>query len=277
MITIIVIKQNKKMENVQEITNNLNLDYKNLITSIIIILVSIVFYKSITYLLLKSEQKDIFNNKKSKTYVRLIKSIIRYVFIIITVLILLQINGINVSSLLAGVGILGIVIGLAIQDWIKDIIRGSSILSDNYFQVGDVVKYKEIEGKVLVLGLKTTKIQDLKTSNIISIANRNIEQIEVVSNLQYIKVPMPYEVKLEKAEKAMEDIVNLVKQCNEVTDSNYLSVAELGDSAIEYMLKVEGDPHKKLQIRRDCLRCILVGLEKNGIEVPYKQIDIHQK
>ena len=55
----------------------------------------------------------------------------------------------------AGLGILGVIFGLAIQDWLKDIIRGSSILSDNYFAVGDVVKYKDIEGKVLVIEIKT--------------------------------------------------------------------------------------------------------------------------
>ena len=97
-----------------------------------------------------------------------------YVIIVITVLLILQINGINVSSLLAGVGIMGAVIGLAIQDWLKDIIRGTSILSDNYFSVGDIIRYNGIEGKVVVIGLKTTKIQELKTGYIKSIANRKI-------------------------------------------------------------------------------------------------------
>ena len=264
------------MENIQELINKL--DYSKLITTVIIVIISIIIYKIIIFFLTKGEEKSLVSeSKKRKTYLRLIKSIIRYIFIIITVLILLQVYGVNVSSLLAGVGIAGVIIGLAIQDWLKDIIRGSSILSDNYFQVGDIVKYKETEGKVIVIGLKTTKIQDLKTFNIISIANRNIEEIEVVSKIINIKVPMPYEVKLDKAEKAMEDIVELAKNCNDVTDAKYLSVAELADSAIEYMLRVECDPHKKLQVRRDTLRCILVGLEKNGIEVPYKQIDIHQK
>ena len=263
------------MENIQDFLKNI--DQVKLITSITIVIISIIIYKTISFFITKGEKKEILKNKKGKTYIRLIRSIIRYIFIIVTVLILLQVYGINVSSLLAGVGILGIVIGLAIQDWLKDIIRGSSILSDNYFQVGDVVKYKDIEGKVLVLGLKTTKIQDLKTSNIISIANRNIEEIEVVSNFIFVRVPMPYEVKLDKAEKAIEDIIELVKKCDNVENSEYLSVSELADSAIEYLIKVECDAHKKLQVKRDVLRCILVGLEKNGIEVPYKQIDIHQK
>ena len=41
------------------------------------------------------------------------------------------------------------------QDALKDIIRGSTILTDSYFQVGDVVKYGDIMGKVISIGLST--------------------------------------------------------------------------------------------------------------------------
>ena len=160
------------MDNIKDYVSKL--DYSKLVTSIVIVILSIIIYKSISFFISKGEEKSVIKGKKTKTYARLLRTIIRYAFIIITALIILQIYGINVSSLLAGVGIAGVVIGLAIQDWLKDIIRGSSILSDNYFHVGDVVKYKDIEAKVIVLGLKTTKIQDLKTNNILAIANINI-------------------------------------------------------------------------------------------------------
>lgn len=251
-----------------------------IVTSIVILIISILMYKGLVYFLDKSEGKSkskLFTSNKSKTYVRLMRSIIRYIFIIITVLIILQVNGVNVSSLLAGVGILGAVLGLAVQDWLKDIIRGSSILSDEYFSVGDIVKYKDIEGKVLVIGLKTTKIQDLKTNNVISIANRNIEQVEVVSDVIYVRIPMPYEVTVEKAEKAVDDIIEIVKENNNVNGCAYKGVADLQDSSIEYLIEVKCNPAFKLQVRRDTLRSILLGLEANKISVPYNQIDIHNK
>lgn len=257
-----------------------NILFTKIVSSIAIIIVSLILYKGLSYILEKGEEKDklkVFANKKSKTYIKLIRSIIRYIFIAVTVLVLLQVNGIDVSSVLAGVGILGVVFGLAIQDWLKDIIRGSSILSDNYFSVGDVVKYKEIEGKVLVIGLKTTKIQDLKTSNIISIANRNIEQIEVVSNFIYVNIPMPYELPVQNAEKVIEKIVSKIKNNNNVNDSRYIGVNDLGDSSIKYLIEINCNQIYKLQVRRDALRTILLEMNKNGIDVPYTQIDIHEK
>ena len=250
------------------------------LNSIIIVILSIIFYKIIIYFIEKGEQKNAFKlstSKKRKTYLKLIKSVIRSIFIIVTVLILLQINGVDVSSLLAGVGIIGVILGLAIQDWLKDIIRGSSILSDNYFSVGDIVKYKDIEGKVLLIGLKTTKIQDLRTSNILSIANRNIEEIEIVSNLIYINIPMPYEVSLEKAEKTIKSIKDTIEKNNNVDGCRYLGVNDLADSSIKYLIEVTCNPLYKLQVRRDSLKSILEEMAKNEISVPYTQIDIHEK
>ncbi len=249
------------------------------VLSVFVVIASVVIYKIIYHILLKSENfkgKSI-DSKKGKTYIRLFRSIIRYVVIIIAIILILRVNGVNVSSLLAGVGLAGVVIGLAIQDWLKDIIRGLSIISDSYFQVGDIVRYKDIEGKVLVIGLKSTKIQELKSSNVVSIANRNIEEIHVVSNLLYVTIPMPYGVKLNKAEKAIDDIVELVKTQENVNNCKYVGVNELGDSSIDYYILVDCNQRYRLQVRRDTLRNILVGLEKNNIEVPFKQIDIHNK
>ena len=264
------------MEEVKKFFENIH--HEQIINSIIIVLVSIVIYKFISYVLTKSEKQDkLFSSKKSKTYIKLIRSIIRYLFVIITTLILLQVNGIDVSSVLAGVGILGAILGLAIQDWLKDIIRGSTILSDNYFSVGDIVKFRDIEGKVLVIGLKTTKIQDIKTGNVISIANRNIEEIEIISNLIYINIPMPYELEVEKAEKVINSITEEISKGENVNGCNYKGVNDLADSSIKYLIEINCAPTNKLQVRRNALRTILTTLEKNQISVPYNQIDVHNK
>lgn len=254
-----------------------NLKYVN---SVIIILISFTIYKLIIYLIRKYDNNDsikMLKSKKSKTYLKLTKSIIRYIFIVITILLLLQVNGVNVNSMLTGVGILSIILGFAVQDALKDIIRGIAIITDSYYQVGDIIKFGNIEGKVLAIGLKTTKIEDVLTFNIISIANRNIEQVEIVSNLINIDIPMPYELKVEAAESAIKDVLDLVKQLEHVDKCEYRGVQNFADSSIKYQIKVYCAPILKVQMRRDVLRCVLLGLEKNNIAVPYTQIDIHSK
>ena len=257
-----------------------NLLQSKLVQSLIIIIVSFFIYRIITKFTIKSEKNKKLNSKlnnKSRTYLKLTNNIIRYIFIILTILVLLQTNGIDVSSMLAGVGIVSVIFGLAVQDALKDIIRGFSILSENYFSVGDVVNYNDITGKVLEFGLKTTKIKDIATDNVISIANRNIEQIQVVSNSLYVNFPMPYEVSIKTAEKVINQIILAATETEFVQDAEYKGVTELADSSIKYLLKITCLPEKRLQARRDSLRAILLVLAKNNIEVPYNQIDVHQK
>ena len=252
--------------------------HSKIVNSIIVILISFLIYRVIAYFLSeKNKSLKLFTSNRSKTYLRLIRSVIRYLFIMITILILLQINGINVSSMLAGVGIAGVIFGFAIQDVLKDIIKGLDIISDQYFQVGDVIKYKGIEGKVLAIGLKCTKIKDIRTANVVSISNRNIEEVEVVSDFIDVFIPLPFELKVSKAEEVISEIVPEVKKLELVNDSEYKGVSKLDDSSINYHLKVYCAPINKLQTNRDTIRTILCVLEKHNISVPYKQIDIHNK
>ena len=252
--------------------------FSKLIESILVIAIAFIIYQVVDIVIQKSfgNRKEI-ANKKIKTYVRLIRSIIKYVMIILTVLIILQINGINVSSMVAGLGIVGIILGFAIQDALKDIIKGFDIISDSYYKVGDVIKFKDVTGKVLSIGIKTTKLEDVNTFNIVSISNRNIEQVEVVSNLINIDVPLPYELNIEGAEKVLNQMVQSIKKLNKVNNAEYRGVNNLADSSIKYQIKVYTDPTNKVQIRRDSLREILLVLEDNNIAVPYNQLDIHQK
>lgn len=250
----------------------------NIVQSCLIILISLIIYEALNRLIFKkSKLKDSKISNRNKTYIKIISSIVKYVFIILTFIIVLKINGVNVDSILAGAGILGIVIGFAVQDALKDIIRGVTIVADNYFSVGDVVQYKDIMGKVISTTINTTKIEDLKTFNIVSIANRNIEEIEIVSNSIDVMVPLPYELPIERAEAVVSQIVEEVRNVEDVTECNYRGVANLNSSNIDYMVNVRTKPILRRIITRKVNGIMLTVLERNHIAVPYNQLDIHQK
>ena len=249
-------------------------------SSILTIIISLIIYLILTHTIIKKIEhgnSKLFSNKKTKTYIRLLRSVIRYLFIILTIFVLLQINGVNITSMIAGVGIFGIIFGFAIQDALKDIIKGFDIISDSYYQVGDVIKYKDVTGKVLSVGLKTTKVQDVYTLNIVSISNRNIDQVEVLSNLININIPIPFDLKVSYAEEVMNEVVNNLKTINNIDKAEYRGINDIGESSLLYQVKVYCDPINKVQIRRDALGCIIKTLENNNIRIPYKQIDIHSK
>lgn len=266
------------MEQIKEFFSHVSSE--NIILTTVVIIVSMLIYYLIQKIITRSTESNVVNkklNNKSRTYIKMILSVIRYILLIVTILVILQINGVNVSSLLAGLGIAGAVIGLAVQDALKDIIRGFTIISDDYFSVGDVVKYNETTGKVIVIGLKTTKIQDITTDNVIAIANRNIEKIEVVSKSLYVDFPLPYELSVLDAEKVINEMLSGFKSIKNIEAAEYKGVKKLDDSSIKYLFKITCNPEARLQTQRDVQRCILLTLEENNIAVPYNQLDIHQK
>ena len=119
--------------------------------STIVILFSLLIYHVIARVLNGREKKNskIMNNKKNKTLIRMLKSIVAGILSVLTVLMVLEIYGINVNSMLAGVGVASIVIGFALQDSLKDIIRGFVIVSDDYYEIGDVIKIDTRTGEYL--------------------------------------------------------------------------------------------------------------------------------
>ena len=245
--------------------------------SAVAIAAAIIIYEIITKLILSRISGRAFAEKRYNTYIKLFRSITRYVFIITLIFVLLKINGVNITSIVTGVGVMGIIFGFAIQDSLKDIIKGLDILTDSYYHVGDVIKVDGYTGTVLAIGLKTTRLEDVYQKNIISISNRNIEKVEIVSHIINIDLPLPYELKSESAENAIGHIIEGIKKIEKIEAAEYCGVNDFADSSIKYRIRVCCAPADRLQTRRDVLTYILKRLEEYDIHIPYNQLDVHQK
>ena len=250
----------------------------NIVDSVIIICVSFVLYLLVKKLLLdnlKIAKVDKRINQKGKTYITAISSLIRTGFVVVTVLILLQANGVRVTSLLAGLGIASAVVGLALQDALKDFIRGLNLLADEYFNVGDVIEVNGVKGVVLEFGLRTTKIRELVTGNVVSFANRNLEMVAVDAGINYINIPFSYALPVEKAEQVIREAIPRIEEQDHVSSARYLGLNRLNDSSMDYLIAVHGTPSEQLGIRRRALNVIMHVFEENGVSVPYPQLDVH--
>src|SRR5574344_232678 len=242
----------------------------NIIKSIIILAISLICYLIIQFLISKTSTK-LFGkrvNNKKKTYFILLNSIVRYFIVIITLLIILDVNGINISSLVTGLGIIGIIVGLAVQDALKDVIMGKNIITGHFFEVGDVIKYKDITGKVLSIGLKSTKIRDIYTNNIMSITNRNIDQIITLSEWLDIDIPVPYEKKSQDIQKILEDIILKIKKIENIENCDIQGINEFASSSIIYKIRIYCLPELAPKIKRQCLGIIKENFDINNLSIP---------
>ena len=261
----------------EDFFQGLHFNVQTLTSALITVAIAIIIYQIIRIPLNKLKRSNVKISNGKTTYFSFIGSFIRVAYICIVILILLSLFGVNVSSLLAGVGIASVAIGLAVQDTLKDIIRGISILSEDYFKIGDYVTINGDSGTVVRTGIRSTKIKDGLTGNIISIANRNIEKAEVSGTAIHLDIPLPYELKLSKAEEIMNEIVSACIELDNVEKADYRGVSEFADSCINYRLVAHSLKGERAQAKRDIHRAALTVMEKHHVSVPYPQLDVHQK
>ena len=114
---------------------------------------------------------------------RPLTTFVKLLILLIAVLFWLQNIGVNISTLLAGLGIGGLAMALALQRPIEDLMGALTIFTQSPFRVGDLVRYGEVLGQVEDIGLRTTRVRTL-TNTVVSIPNALIAHREV-ENLTY--------------------------------------------------------------------------------------------
>ena len=143
------------------------------------IIIGILVYILISKAIKKISKYNINNkglDKRKTTIINLIRSIIQYIIAIIVIIMILNLYGVNTTSIIASLGVASLVIGLAFQDIIKDFLAGIFIIFDNEYDVGDYVKINGFTGEVVALGLKTTKIKAY-SGEVMSLANSSFTEV----------------------------------------------------------------------------------------------------
>lgn len=209
------------------------------------------------------------------TAVTMLYGIARAVLIAIVVLWVLQINGVNVTSMVAGLGIVGAGVVLAFQDYLKDIIMGVHIMTDDFFKVGDVIEYNGTEGQVIAFNLRCTKIRALDDASILTISNRNIADMKKRSNLILLNVPLPYEADFRKVHDVLRKIAARIAREDKVLRCEYKGTQLFGDSAVVYRLNLFCLPEHKWHAWRAAMKLLQEGLDEADLHIPYQQIDVH--
>ena len=242
------------------------------IASILVIIAAFLIWKIIAKIF---SRRDSHMSNSQQTTLSVLRSILKYTLIVLVILVVLHINDVKVGSLLAGLGIAGAIIGLALQDIIKDTIMGLHILSDDFFSVGDVIKLDDKEGIVRKFTLRTTKIELLSTHDMFVICNRNIDRASVSSRQVDIDVPLSYELDAASAREAMEVIAGKVRTMDGIDDCVFKGTESFNSSSIGYKLRFWCNPVVKPDVRRSVMNIVQDTLAARGIRIPYDQLDVH--
>ncbi|MES4792012.1 MAG: mechanosensitive ion channel family protein [Chloroflexota bacterium] len=183
--------------------------------------------------------------------------------------------GVQVSTLIAGVGVAGIAIGLAAQALIKDLINGLFIIVEGQYVVGDIVRVADVSGQVIEITPRRTVLRDLD-GNVHIVPN---SAISVATNMTQgfsrvnLNVLVAYEEDLERVIAVInEECERLASERADdfLSTPSVLRVDALAEDGVE--LKVVGDVRafKKWELMGELRRRIKDRFARDGIEIPYR-------
>lgn len=244
----------------------------NFWVSLAILVVAIILWQVLKHIRKKNLIKL---GKNYKTAQHVAFDIARIVFIFIVVIALMQLNGINVSGMVASLGIISIIVGLALQDFLKDIIMGTHILADKFFQIGDVVRYNGQEGEVIDFNIRTTKIRLVDYQEVMTISNRNISEIIVLADFFDLDIDIPYYIDAKKVHPVMEDLAGEIGKIEGVNQTMYKGTNSFNESSVTYRLRYWTSPKStRNDIRRAANGIVQDGLAEAGIPFAYSHMEI---
>ncbi|MFI3306987.1 MAG: mechanosensitive ion channel [Mycoplasmatota bacterium] len=251
---------------------------KEIVAPILIILGSFVLFK-LAKKLVKGFFKTRKVDKKTETIKMVVINVLKYFIIVIAALLILEVYGVNTQSIIASLGVLGIVIGLAIQDVLKDFLAGAFIIAEGHYSIGDNVTIDTFRGDVVGLGAKTTKVKAY-TGEVKYIANRNILEVinhSVNNSLAVVEFEVAYDTDNVKLEKVINKMLERVNKENDliIGEIKFLGVNSLKNSSIEYKITAETKTMEHFGIERLLKKEIVETLQKNNIEIPFSQLVVH--
>ena len=187
--------------------------------------------------------------------------------------------GINVTSFLTGLGIVGIIVGLALQDLAKDLIAGFTIILENQYAIGDTISIGDFKGEVIYLGLKTTRIKSYE-GQIKIIANRNISEVinySMENSLAIVDIDVSYEENNDKVEKVLKELTAELSKTlpNLKGKVELLGIQELASSSVRYRIIAPTVAMQHYEVERILRKEIKDRLDKENIKIPYPQIEVH--
>ncbi len=221
-------------------------------------------------------------NHRFRTVLTLTMNLIRYVTVLAIVISVLSLLKVDIATILAGLGVIALIIGFGAESLITDVVTGFFILVDNQYNVGDIIEVNGFRGTVSEIGIRTTSLTDaggnvkiVNNSDMKNILNRSDNSSKAVADFS-----IPYETDLVKLE---EKIPGLMKEIYEKhpevfkSEPIYLGVQTLNNSSVDLRFVAEVGESDIYSGARILNHDLFVGFRGLGVECPFPQVDVHSK
>lgn len=247
------------------------------IAKLIVMIFGVLLLKNLIVLILGFFKPK---SHRARSIISLTSSLMKYLAFIVILCWGLTIIGVNITTIIASIGILALIVGFSAESLIADVVTGTFMLLENQYNVGDIVEINGFRGIVTSIGIRTTCITDsgdnvkiINNSEMKNILNRSDNSSRAVGDIS-----IPYETDLTALEKKLPALMQEIYDRNSATLNGlpvYLGVQALEASGILLRFIVEVDEKNIFSAGRLLNRELLLGFKKLGIECPYTRLDVH--
>lgn len=201
------------------------------------------------------------------------------VLLIITVM---SIAGIKTTTFVAMVGAAGLAIGMALQGTLQNFAGGVMILLLKPFKVGDYIEQDSYSGYVEKIQIFCTHLRTLDNLIIIvpntDLATKTLtNQFSLPVRRVVISIGIAYGDSVQRAADVMLQIANQHPLVLKETKEPTVKVDEIGSSSINLILFVWTEPNNYWNVRWDLNKQVYEAFQREHIEIPFNQMDVHIK
>ena len=232
-------------------------------------------------LLLKSCGEEIRSNK---TLLSLLDTTYKVLVVILGVATIAQESGFPIGSIVAGAGLIGLTISLAAQESASNLFSGIVILLDKPFSVGDWITVGDVEGEVIDINFRSTRIRSPdKTVNVITnskICSATVQNAALrTMRLYKFTLGVTYSTTRPQLEKLMQDLQAMLDE-SPLTNhgTNIVQLASFGDSSINILISaylLTNVYAEFLQMQNDLNLNIMDIMQADGVDFAFPSTSVY--
>ncbi len=243
-----------------------------------------VSFKVINFIMRRVEkrcQKAIEAKKLDKTIHKTLIRVVKIVLKCLVVIALIGYLGIDTSGFSAIIASLGVCVGLAVNGTLSNLAGGVMLLITRPFKVDDYIAALGYEGTVDEVRICTTRLITvdnkvvyvpngaLSTNTIVNYSEKDLRRVDITFGVSYAQ-------DFEKAKKIIEDIA-LAHELVLKDPAPFVRVTNHGTSSVELTSRTWVKNEDYWTVRFDLLESVKAAFDKEGIQIPYNQLDVHVK
>ncbi|WP_321345530.1 mechanosensitive ion channel family protein [uncultured Draconibacterium sp.] len=249
-------------------------NFEKLMWAVLILVVGTALIYFLAFIVKKVLPKSLSQQRKM-----IIQRLIYYSgFLLLTFIILAQLN-ISLAPFFGAAGVIGLVVGVASQTSIGNIVSGFFLVGEKSFEIGDVIKVGDKAGVVFSIDLLSIKIRTFD-NQLLRIPNQTIISTELINVTRFPIRRLDFNVSV----AYKEDLAKVKTLLEEVAKANPLSLDEpeplivfkdFGASGIDILLGVWFEKQNYLKVKNSIFQEIKARFDAEGIEIPFPHVTLY--